>query len=134
MRGAAAVPILAILAPPTSLFITATALPSVVTDLGGLAFYAWATIAYSVASIVGSAGTSAIAHRIGLRRGLAISGAVFIAGRRRFSVAPTIAVIVAGRAVEGIGGGMTTGAVHAMIREVFPAHLWPKRLASVSVA
>ncbi len=125
---------LAILAPATSLFITATALPSVVTDLGGLSLYAWTSIAYSVASIVGSAGTSAIAHRLGLRAGLLISGVVFAIGSVICSVAPTMAVIAAGRAVQGIGGGMTVGVVHAMIREIFPAHLWPKRLASVSIA
>ena len=134
MRGPAAVLMLAILAPATSLFITATALPSVVTDLGGLAIYAWATIAYSVASIVGAAATSAVARRWGLRAGLAISGSLFIAGSVVCGAAPSMAVIVAGRAVQGVGGGMITGVVHAAVREVFPAHLWPRMLATISVA
>src|SRR3989440_10024076 len=109
-------------------------MPSVVTDLGGLALYAWTSIAYSVASIVGSAGTSATTRRLGLRIGLVVSSGIFIAGSVVCGLAPTMAVIVGGRALQGVGGGMITGVVHAMIREVFPAHLWPKRLASVSVA
>src|SRR5216684_2663334 len=118
MRVAAAVLVLAILTPAVSLFITATALPSVVADIGGLALYAWATIAYSVASIVGSAATSAVARRWGLRAGLVISGAVYAVGSGICGAAPTMLVIIAGRAVQGVGGGMITGVVHAMIREV----------------
>lgn len=134
MRGAAAVLILAILTPAGSLFITATALPSVVADIGGLALYAWATIAYAVASIVGSSSTSAVARRWGLRAGLVMSGTVYAVGSAICAAAPSMGVIVAGRAVQGLGGGMLVGVVHAMIREIFPAHLWSRMLATVSVA
>jgi len=134
MRVAAAVVFLAILAPAVSLFIIATALPTVVADIGGLELYAWATIAYSVASIVGSAATSAVARRWGLRAGLAISVAVFAAGSTTCAAAPTMGVVVAGRALQGIGGGMIVGAVYATVREVFPAPLWPRILATISVA
>ena len=134
MRGAAAVLVLAILTPAGSLFMIATALPSVIADIGGLALYAWATIAYVVASIVGSAATSAVARRWGLRSGLVMSGGVYAIGSAICAAAPAMEVIVAGRAVQGLGGGMLVGVVHAMIREVFPAHLWPRMLATVSVA
>jgi len=134
MRGAAAVLVLAILTPAGSLFMVATALPSVIADIGGLALYAWATIAYVVASIVGSAATSAVARRWGLRSGLVMSGSVYAIGSAICAAAPAMEVIVAGRAVQGLGGGMLVGVVHAMIREVFPAHLWPRMLATVSVA
>jgi hypothetical protein len=32
----------------------ATVLPSIVADLGGTAFYAWATLLYTIASIIGT--------------------------------------------------------------------------------
>ncbi|MBM4442907.1 MAG: MFS transporter [Candidatus Rokubacteria bacterium] len=134
MRVAGAVVLLAILVPATSLFIIATALPTVVADIGGLALYAWATIAYSVASIVGSAASSAAARRFGLRGGLAVASALFVTGSLACALAPTMAVIVAGRAVQGLGGGMIIGVVHATVRVVFPAHLWPRMLATISVA
>ncbi len=134
MRIAGVVVLLAILAPAFNLFITATALPSVLTDIGGLAFYAWATIAYSVTSIVGSAASSAVARRWGSRGGLVIANSLFILGIAACAAAPTMGVLVAGRAVQGVGGGMVTGVVHAMVREVFPAPLWPRMLARISVA
>jgi MFS family permease len=134
MRGAAAVLTLAILTPAGSLFITGTILPSVVADIGGLALYAWATIAYAITSIVGSSSTSAVARRWGLRAGLVVSGGLFAVGSIVCASAPTMGVVVAGRAVQGLGGGMLIGVVHAMVRAVFPAALWPRMLAAISVA
>ena len=47
-----------ILAPAFGAFITATILPSAIAEIGGLPIYAWASTAYAVGSIVGSAGSS----------------------------------------------------------------------------
>ena len=134
MRIAGVVVLLAILAPAFSLFVTATALPSILADIGGLALYAWATIAYSVSSIVGSASSSAVTRRRGSRGGLVIANALFVLGSAVCATASSMSILVAGRAVQGVGGGMVVGVVHAMIREVFPAHLWPRMLATISVA
>ena len=134
MQIAGAVVLLAVLAPAFSLFVTATALPSILADIGGLALYAWATIAYSVSSIVGSASSSAVARRRGSRGGLVIANALFVFGSAVCATASSMSILVAGRAVQGVGGGMVVGVVHAMIREVFPAHLWPRMLATISVA
>ena len=134
MRTAAVVVLLAILTPALNTFITATILPSVVMDIGGLALYAWATIAYSVASIVGSAASSSVLRRLGLRGGLAFASIVFVVGSVACAAAPAMIVIVAGRAVQGLGGGMTIAVVHGMIRALFVPSLWPRMLATVSVA
>jgi predicted MFS family arabinose efflux permease len=134
MRIAAAVVLLAILAPALNTFITATVLPSVVADIGGLALYAWATIAYAVASIVGSAASSAIARRLGLRLAFVVASAGFVIGSVVCATAPAMSVIVTGRSIQGLGGGMTIAVVHAMIRALFPEHRWPRMLATVSVA
>ena len=131
---AASVVLLAILVPALNVFITATVLPSVVQDIGGLALYAWATMANSVASIIGSASSAAVARRLGLRRGLIVAATVFVAGSACCGLAPAMIVLVAGRGIQGIGGGMISGVVHGLIREVFPARLWPRMLATVSVA
>jgi len=134
MRVAVAVVILAILAPALNLFLTVTALPTILAEIGGLALYAWTIIAYSVASIVGSAASSVMARRLALRGALVAAGAVFVAGCAVCGAAPSMLIVVLGRAVQGLGGGMITGVVHAMIREVFPSHLWSRMLATISVA
>lgn len=134
MRIAGYVVVLAILIPALNLFITVTLLPSVVADIGGLALYAWATILYVVTSIVGAAGSSVLARRQGMRRGLVIASVVFGIGAAMCATAPAMGVIIAGRAVQGLGGGMIIGVVHATIRAVFPANEWPMMLARVSMA
>ncbi len=59
---------------------------------------------------------------------------MFVAGSVLCGLAPAMIALVVGRGIQGIGGGMISGVVHGLIREVFPARLWPRMLATVSVA
>jgi MFS family permease len=118
--------------PAVNTFITATVLPSVVRDIGGLPLYAWATTAYAVACIVGSAASSILMRRLGTRVALIVAALILVAGTGACGAAPSMAVMVAGRAVQGIGGGLTFGIIHGMVRELFPERMWPSRLALIS--
>src|SRR5262245_24148793 len=96
-----------IFGPAVNTFITATVLPSVVGEIGGLPLYAWATTAYAVASIVGSASSSVLMRRLGTRLALIGAALILVAGTVACGAAPSMAVVVAGRAVQGVGGGLT---------------------------
>ena len=109
-------------------------LPSVVAEIGGLALYAWASTAFSVASIFGSAGSSVVVRRAGTRATLMAGAAGLVAGTAACALAPTMPVLIAGRAVQGLGGGVMTAAVHGVVREVFPQGLWARMLATISAA
>ena len=134
MRAAAAMLVLGILAPALNTFIAGTVMPSAVADIGGLPLYAWTTIAYSVASIVGSAASSTLARRQGLRLAFVGAGVVFVLGSGACGAAPAMGVLVAGRAVQGVGGGLIIGIVHAMVRALFPEPMWARMLATISLA
>ena len=121
-----------IFGPAVNTFITSTVLPSVVKEIGGLPLYAWATTAYAVASIVGSAASSVLMRGLGTRAALILAALVLVAGTAACGSAPSMAVVVAGRAIQGIGGGLTFGIVHGMVRELFPEPMWPSRLALLS--
>src|SRR6187431_2512718 len=54
-----------------------TLMPSIVADIGGVAFYAWAMMLYLVGSIMGAASYGPLRARIGGRRSFAVGGAVF---------------------------------------------------------
>jgi hypothetical protein len=129
----ALVVILAIFAPALSTFITATVLPSAIVEIGGLALYAWASTAYAVGSILGSAGSSVVIRRAGMRRAFGLAALAFAAGAGACAAAPSMLLLVAGRAVQGLGGGMLIAAGHSFVREVFPEPLWPRMLATISV-
>jgi MFS family permease len=124
--------LIGIFAPAVNTFITATVLPSVVAEIGGLALYAWATTGYAVASIVASAGSSVVMRRLGTRMAFVVASATLAAGTMACAVAPTMEVVVAGRAIQGLGGGMMFGVVHGSVRELFPEAMWQGRLAMVA--
>src|SRR5262245_62783276 len=97
--------VLCTLAPAFGFFVTATAtvLPSVVREIGGLAFYAWASTAYAVASILGSAGSLVLVRGRDTRATLLVSAVILVAGTVGCAMAPTMTVLIAGRALQGLG-------------------------------
>jgi predicted MFS family arabinose efflux permease len=133
-RFSAAVVVLGILAPAFSAFITATVLPSAIAEIGGLAIYAWASTAYAVGSILGSAGSSVVVRRFGMRRAFLLAACVFVVGAAVCGAAPSMQIVVTGRALQGLGGGMLIAAGHGMVRDMFPEALWPHMLAAISAA
>jgi MFS family permease len=126
--------VLGILTPAFSWFVTNTVLPSVVADIGGLPFYAWVSTGYSVAAILGTAGASVTTRRWGFRATLVGAAGSFVAGALTCAAAPAMALLIAGRALQGLGGGMMIATVHGLLRQEFPERLWARVLASISVA
>jgi len=130
----AVVVVLSILAPAFSTFITATVLPSAIAEIGGLAIYAWASTAYAVGSILGSAGSSVAVRRMGMRHAVVLAVCVFVVGAAICASAPSMPVVVAGRALQGLGGGTLIASAHSMVRELFPEALWQRMLTTISCA
>jgi len=123
-----------ILAPAFGTFITATILPSAIAEIGGLAIYAWASTAYAVGSILGSAGSSVAVRRTGMRRAVVLAVGVFVVGAAVCASAPSMPVVVGGRALQGLGGGMLIASAYNMVRELFPEALWQRMLTAISCA
>ena len=126
--------VLCTLGPAFCLFVTATVLPSVVAEIGGLAFYAWASTAYGVASILGSAASLIVIRRRGTPATLLVAATVFVGGSVACATAASMPALVAGRAVQGLGAGLMIGAVHGIVRDVFPPVFWSRLLATISGA
>jgi MFS family permease len=110
-------------------FLINTLMPSIVAEIGGVAFYAWAIMLYLVGSITGAASYGPLRGRIGGRRALAIGGAVFSLGALGCSLAPTIAVLLIFRLFQGVGGGMIVAGAMA-----FTSTLYEPRLRKYAVA
>jgi MFS family permease len=130
----AIVVVLSILGPAFSTFITATVLPTAIAEIGGLAIYAWASTAYAVGSILGSAGSPVAVLRMGMRRTAVAAVCAFVVGAAVCATAPGMLVVVAGRALQGLGGGMLIASAHSMVRELFPETLWQRMLTTISCA
>ncbi len=115
-------------------FIVATILPSVVHDIGGLRYFAWSTVLYIVASLLGGAGCSRILQRFGARNAYRVALAAFALGSIACALAPVMPVLLVGRFVQGLGAGTLSALSFTMVRTLFPARLWPRALSVVSIA
>ncbi|WP_317203951.1 MFS transporter [Janthinobacterium sp.] len=115
-----------------NIYIATTILPTVVKEIGGLDLYAWNTTLFVVASILGSALTARLLQGAGPRAAYAVAGALFLAGSLICALAPAMPVLLLGRAVQGLGGGLLFALCYAMIQLLFEERLWPRAMALVS--
>ncbi len=113
-------------------FIISTVMPAVVTDIGGEKFYAWSTMLYMVASIIGAASGGPVKSALGPRRGYVLGGMIFLAGSAGCGASPSMAVLLVMRTIQGFGGGLLLAQSMALVSELYPANLRTRILALVS--
>jgi MFS family permease len=112
----------------------ATALPTAVRALHGLAYYGWAFTAFLIANVVGMVAAGELADRYGAARPLVAGLTAFGAGLVVAGLAPTMGVFVLGRAVQGFGAGLQIVAVYVVIGAVYCDALRPRVFAALSAA
>jgi MFS family permease len=114
-------------------FLINTLMPSIVADIGGVAFYAWAMMLYLVGAISGAASYGPLRARVGGRRALAVGGAVFSLGALGCSLAPVIGALLASRLFQGIGGGLIVAGAMAFTSSLFEPRLRKYAIAATNV-
>lgn len=107
-------------------YITATIAPSIVRDIGGLALFAWLTSLYVATAVLGSIFVAMRPEGVGLRAVYVVAALIFGAGSLICAAAPSMPVVLVGRAVQGFGTGALAALGYAFIRFVYPEPLWPK--------
>ena len=112
--------------------IVTTILPSVVQEIGGLAWYAWSTTLFVVASIIGAALAVRMLAGWGARGAMLAGLLVFSLGSLLCAMAPSMPMLLLGRAVQGLGGGAVGALSYTLIRLVFPPALWPRAIGLIS--
>lgn len=113
-------------------FITMSLLPSVIAEIGGARLYAWVTTAYLVASVIGATTVGSVLTRFGPRRSYLAALLSFAGGTTVCMLAPNMPVLLSGRAVQGLAGGVLAGLGYAVISAVLPEQLWARAAATVS--
>lgn len=115
-----------------NVYVATTILPSVVAEIGGLDYYAWNTTLFIVASIIGSVLSAKLLAGLGPRGAYGVAAGLFGLGTFVCALAPSMPVLLLGRFVQGLGGGLLFALAYAMIRLVFTQTLWPRAMAIVS--
>lgn len=113
---------------------SATAMPAVARELDALSAYTWAFNAYVVASllamVVGGLWSDASGPRAPLLAGVvSLAVGALIAGS-----ALNLTVLIVGRALQGVGGGLLIVSVYVLIARAFPVDMRPKAFSVLSAA
>ncbi|MGY2076135.1 MULTISPECIES: MFS transporter [unclassified Blastococcus] len=112
----------------------ATAMPTAVRELDGLAWYAWPFSAFLVASVVGMVLGGDLGDRRGSRVALLTGVAVFAAGLLAAGVSGHMAVFVAARALQGVGGGVIAVSLYVVAGQAFAPGLRPRLFGAFAAA
>jgi EmrB/QacA subfamily drug resistance transporter len=100
--------------------IVATALPTIVGDLGGLDRLAWVTSAFLLAQTAVTPIYGKLGDLYGRKRVLQIAVAVFLAGSALCGQAGTMTELIAFRAVQGLGAGGLIVLTQSVIGDIVP--------------
>ncbi len=113
--------------------VTATLVPAIVDDIGGIAYVGWLVSLYQIGAIIAGAATAMLSQRIGIKQVMVAAALAYGAGCVLAAIAPNMAVLLAARLVQGIGGGMLVSLIYVAIQQFFPETLW-SRLFGITAA
>lgn len=116
----------------TNEFLTTSLLPNTIAEIGGSRLYAWVTTLYLVGSVVAATMVNPMLLRVGARSSYLLGLAVFGIASLVCAAAPTMHVLIAGRAMQGVAGGLLAGLGYAVINSALPRRLWTRGSALVS--
>ncbi|MEO5901249.1 MAG: MFS transporter [Ilumatobacteraceae bacterium] len=109
-----------------------TALPTITDDLGGDSLYGVTLAAYTLANLVALVAAGELADRHGPAKPYFFSILVFIGGLVVAAAAPTMAVVVLGRVLQGAGSGAFGTIAYLLIKRAFPDESQARMYAIVS--
>jgi MFS family permease len=115
-------------------FAVATALPVIREDLGGLGLYGWVFSAYLLGSLVGIVIAGDLTDRFGPAVAYGLGLVAFAAGLVVGGLAPTMAVLVGARLLQGAGGGAIPAVAYVVIGRRYPHRIRPRMFAVLSTA
>lgn len=116
----------------TNEFLTISLLPSAITEIGGSRLYAWVTTLYLVGSVMAAATVNSTLRRFGPKLSFLVGLAVFGLASLVCGAAPNMEVLIAGRVLQGVAGGLLAGLGYALINVALPRSLWTRGSALVS--
>ena len=100
--------------------IVGTALPTIVSDLGGAEHMSWVVTSYLLAETVATALVGKFGDLFGRKVVFQVSAIVFITGSFLCGLATNMSLLIAWRAVQGVGAGGLMVTSMALIADVIP--------------
>jgi EmrB/QacA subfamily drug resistance transporter len=100
--------------------IVATAMPTVVSELGGFDLFVWVFSAYMIATVVSTPIFGKLSDIYGRKRFFLFGLVLFVTGSVLCGFADSMTQLIIFRAIQGIGGGALMPITFAIIFDIFP--------------
>ena len=111
-----------------------TVMPLVARELGDLALYGWVFTAFFLGSLIGIAVVGGLLDKGGLQRPIAAGLGLFGIGLLIGGLAPSMAILVGARFLQGLGAGAIPPIAYVAIGRTLPEQLRPRMFAVLSTA
>jgi MFS family permease len=100
--------------------IVATALPTIVSELGGLAHLSWVVTAYLLAQTIVTPIYGKLGDLYGSRRVLQVAIVIFLFGSALCGLSRTMSQLILFRGIQGFGGGGLMVTTQAVVGDIVP--------------
>lgn len=110
-----------------------TVMPAMLREIEGVEFVGWSFAIYEIGSIVAGAASGRLISFVSLRANLVIAALLFMAGCLVCTFATSMPWFLAGRLLEGFGGGGMVALAFVSVERLFPRDIWPQLFAIMSV-
>ena len=111
-----------------------TVAPLIPAELGGFERYGWIFSANLLATLIGTVWGGAQADRFGPGRAFVLGLAAFVVGSGLGALAPSMELLVAARALQGLGGGAVITSIYVVVSVAYPDAARARVLAYLSSA
>ncbi|WP_274627735.1 MFS transporter [Arvimicrobium flavum] len=123
---------LGILLHATNETMVATVMPAMVGEISGVELVGWSLAIYELGAIVAGAAAGRLVSYVPLRSNMAFAAVIYALGALICATAPSMPVFLAGRLVEGLGGGALVSLAFVSVERLFPPRIWPQLFGIMS--
>lgn len=123
---------LGILLHATNETMIATIMPAMVGELSGVQLVGWSLAIYELGSIVAGAAAGRLVSFVALRTNMAAAALLYAVGAAVCAGAPAMGWFLAGRLLEGLGGGALVALAFVSVERLFERAIWPQLFAIMS--
>ena len=114
-----------------SIYVVVTIMPIIVGEIGGMAFFAWTATLYVAGALASASAVPLILARVGPRDAYRLACLLFVLGSLTCSLATSMPMLLAGRLLQGFGGGMLPALGYGLTRAIFPPALHARAIVLV---
>jgi len=106
------------------MLVTATITPAIVDEIDGVAYVSWTISLYQVGAIIAGAASGVLCQRASLKRVLVAAALTYGAGCVLAALAPGMWLLLLGRFIQGVGGGLLLSLCYVAIQQWFEPRFW----------